>query len=158
MTEMGRWRLLSRLSKQVKEFLTTWGFPDKPDIYYLTQDGLQKEATNPPCGSVNFTHSASLIRREIQENAAVLFIGDGNYSRVDVSRTESILARKHARCAAVHVGAGCDLPTLKRLVGRAGKLYAPEDIWKAMAFLLLSETMPEDVTSATEPENDSWDS
>lgn len=158
MAEMGRLRLISRLCKQVREFLTTWEFNNEPDIYYLTKEGLLKDAAKPPCGSLNFTDSGVSIRREIQENAAVLFIGDGNYSRTDVSRIESILARKRVRCVAVHVGAGCDLPTLKRLIGRAGKLYAPEDIWQAMAFLLLSETKPAEVISEAETEDDSWDS
>ena len=107
---------------------------------------------------MNFTELGTWIRRELQENAAVIFIGDGNYNRIEVSRTESMLARKHARVAAVHVGAGSDVPTMKRLAGKRGKVCSPEEIWNAMAFILLSETMPEEVTSAEEAEDDGWDS
>ena len=159
MAEMGRLRLISRLCKQTKEFLTTWGYNNEPDIYYLTQGGIQKNTTaEPPAKALNFTELGTWIRRELQENAAVIFIGDGNYNRIEVSRTESMLARKHARVAAVHAGAGSDIPTMKRLAGRGGKVCSPEEIWKAMAFILLSETMPEEVTSAEEAEDDGWDS
>lgn len=153
MAEMGRPCLVRRLCQQIQEFVTMYQLPYKPEVWYITADGMSTNSAEVAAsGKLDWYELSAWMQNQLTPETRLLIIGDGNcYTRIHVNRIEAMLSDRGVRRAAVHAGIGSDTSLLNSLVGASGKTFHPEEIWEAMSFLICST---HSMGAAGEAEND----